>query len=218
MNLPDVLRHPLNADVTSLKGPSRVVIDASGTPSLLGTLGGYEETRTASHYTLVPATRQILQHVPLKRSPIIRRTNTVAANRVGTVAWITVAKETGTPLSSEESKWVGEFVAKVAAKVKAPLEVLPFPNSATPDKRGAAMSPTKWAKFSGICAAMSVPGMERFGPGEFDEEAFLDGLTTDPKPKKAPAKKPAAKKAPAKKAEPVEEEFEESAEESTEEG
>lgn len=177
---------PLQNDIAVSRsaGPKRVVVDASGTPSAEGTFRGYAEQRMGAHFTLVPATREVFSHVSLDKAVVVDRLSIGEPTRIGTTIWVMVAKESGTSLDQEASAWVGSKVCEIAQKVGAPCAIAPFPAPMPPDPLGAAMSFDQWETFSGICAAISVPGVQRFGPGVIDVAAFSDAFTVEPAIKK----------------------------------
>lgn len=158
-------------------GPSRIVLDAAGSDDLVTVFATYAAHGTP-HFTLDIRKRAIYQHLdPIGAAPI-DKTSQIQPHRRGLVIWICLAKHPTEELTSSESKWVGEVVGRLAEELGIPVdEVTDFPGVVNSRDKSVLMIWGSWLAFSGVAAAAVIPGVARYGPGKFNRESFMQGLS-----------------------------------------
>jgi hypothetical protein len=162
-------------------GPSRIVLDASGSREPRASFAKYAESRAVPHITLDPTRRRAYQHISLDlAAPAIKGGSRPHAE--GYVVWVALAKNLHDSLTPEESFWVGEQVRAIsAACFGKPLEAALEPYSTIDEKspyRG--MGQGEWMDFSGVCGTCHLPAVQMIGPGPMDFNAFLEGYGAQP--------------------------------------
>lgn len=158
-------------------GGAKIVIDSTGSPYLTTVLSTYSAGAYAPHFTLDTVGRTVYQHLELTGSAPMDEKSPQAPHKRGQVIWVCITKSATEELGEEDTRWVGEMVAKIAAEVGIPTDdVTDFPGVVDSRMKAVCMAPGTWINFTGIASAGVVPHIARYGPGKFNREAFIQGL------------------------------------------
>lgn len=179
--------HPIKVDrggitealkpVAAYPGTPKIVLDSTGAPTLRSALETYVMEQYAPHITIDSKSKTVLKHMSFEGSAPIDEWSSQAPHKRGQVVWVCIVKNPGDELPDDEVKWIGGVIAELAETLGiTTANVTDFPGAVTSRDKLVLMSLGAWYGFTGIASAGVVPFVQRFGPGRFNRDIFLEGL------------------------------------------
>lgn len=159
-------------------GPYRLVLHTTEGTSVAGAIAAFRLTRSWPHFTIDPATKEIVQHLDtaVAARALQNLSGGVETNRHSAIQ-VEIVGKAATGFTVAQLEWLGQTLKPVLLGHKITTKSPIFAGSeAYGVNSSTRMSFAEWNSFNGVCGHQHVPENNHWDPGKIDIDAFKRGV------------------------------------------